>query len=318
MAGDEAEQDPGRQFAVGLDIVDFSSGVAPLGIKQAVSEINAAERAGFDRAWVPVLGGGPDPLVVCAAAAAHTRVIGLATGVMRTWAHHPVELARAAVSVAAVCGGGLTLGVGVSHRPLVESTYGLSWSRPAAHLREYLSVLATLLRRGEVDYHGEIWSAHAELDMTGAQPVRLAAAAGGPRMLAAAAAVADVVVTNMAGPWTLATHTVPALRRAERSDGVTPTLAVAVTVCVTDRPEVAAGFIDSTLAGYAENPDYRAMLDREGVRRPSDIAVVGDEDEVRRGLDQLIDAGVDEIIVSIKAPSDEEENRTRAFVAAKQ
>lgn len=300
---------------VGLDIVDFSSGVAPRSLADSVSDIFSAESLGYHRAWVPLLSGGPDPLLVCAAAAGATQRIGLATGVLRTWAHHPVELARAAVSMAQISHGRFTLGVGVSHRPVVEAMYGLAYTRPAAHLREYLTVLAGLLRQGEVDFHGEIWTARAQLDLSGGPPVPIVAAAGGPLMLAAAAEMADVVFTNMVGRRTPAEHTLPVIRRARRAGGDQAKLAVAVTICVTDTPREAARFIDETLAGYAANPDYKAMLAREGVDRPSEIAVVGSEEQVKAHLGDLYELGLDEIVASVKAPSVEEEEWTRQVVA---
>jgi alkanesulfonate monooxygenase SsuD/methylene tetrahydromethanopterin reductase-like flavin-dependent oxidoreductase (luciferase family) len=39
-------------------------------------------------------------------------------------------------------------------------------------------------------------------------------------------------------------------------------------------------------------PSYRAMLDREGVDGPADIALIGDEATVRAGIARLRDAGV--------------------------
>ena len=44
------------------------------------------------------------------------------------------------------------------------------------------------------------------------------------------------------------------------------------------------------LAGYNDLPSHRAMLDREG-RRPADVAIIGDEDEVAAGLAAFADAG---------------------------
>src|SRR5438128_7093046 len=111
--------------SIGLDVVDFSHGVAARPVLEAVDDIATAEREGFASVWVPVLSGGPDPLVVCVGAASRTTRMRLATGVIRTWAHHPVELARLAASAAVLCGGRLVLGVGVSHKPTVEANYGM-------------------------------------------------------------------------------------------------------------------------------------------------------------------------------------------------
>ena len=317
MSASASPRDQDPQLTVGLDIVDFSEGVSSRRLPAAVDDIAIAEDQGFATAWIPLLGGGPDPLAVCAAASSRTRRIRLATGVLRTWGHHPVELARAAASVATLCEGRLVLGVGVSHRPIVEAVYGQSFSRPAAHLREYLAILAGLLRQGEVDFRGEVFSAQATLDLTGVPPVAIAAAAGGPQMLAAAAELSDMVVTNMVGPRSLASHTVPVVRQAaDRAGRRPPRLAAAVTVCVTEDRRGAALFVDETLQAYARNPDYRAMLDREGVGRPSDIAIIGDERSVRTKLESLREVGADEIIASIKAPHPTDEDRTRRFLGS--
>ena len=47
-------------------------------------------------------------------------------------------------------GGRFTLGIGLSHQIVIETMFGLSFDKPAAHMREYLSVLLPLLRDGNV------------------------------------------------------------------------------------------------------------------------------------------------------------------------
>jgi 5,10-methylenetetrahydromethanopterin reductase len=48
-------------------------------------------------------------------------------------------------------------------------------------------------------------------------------------------------------------------------------------------------------ANYRDIPSYRAMLDREGVDHPRDIATAGDEDVVRGALDQLKAGGATDV-----------------------
>jgi hypothetical protein len=50
-------------------------------------------------------------------------------------------------------------------------------------------------------------------------------------------------------------------------------------------------------------PSYRAMLDREGLAGPADLALVGDEKTLDAGLARMRDAGTTDFIASI-IPSD--------------
>ena len=51
-------------------------------------------------------------------------------------------LAQQALTTALAIGPGrLTLGIGLSHKIVIEDIYGYSFDRPARHMREYLSVL---------------------------------------------------------------------------------------------------------------------------------------------------------------------------------
>src|SRR5690606_32992929 len=62
---------------------------------------------------------GPDTLTMLAVVGAHVPDIGLATSVVPTWPRHPVMLAAQALTVQAVTGGRLTLGIGLSHQIVV-------------------------------------------------------------------------------------------------------------------------------------------------------------------------------------------------------
>lgn len=303
---------------LGLDIVDLASGVRPRAPQAALGDISGAEAAGLNTAWVPVLGGGPDPVAVCALAAGAGRRIELAAGVVRLWGQHPVELARAAFTVAGAAAGGFVLGVGVSNRAVAERTYGARFARPAVSMAEYLAVLRSLLDTGAVEFSGETVSCAAELDRP-SDPgrVQLGVAAGGPRMLAVAGAAADVVITNMAGPRTLAARVLPAVRRAAAQAGRRPPRIAAVfSICATSEPSAARAHVDEILAGYARVPEYRDMLAAEGASSPGAIALIGDEGELAACLDELASLGVTDLIASIKAAHAGEEDRTRAFLSA--
>ena len=71
--------------------------------------------------------------------------------------------------------------------------------------------------------------------------------------------------------------------------------------------------IDKAFAIYPTLPSYRAMLDREGADGPSDVAVVGTEDEVVSRLDRLAEVGATDFVASVLG-SAEERQRTVALL----
>jgi alkanesulfonate monooxygenase SsuD/methylene tetrahydromethanopterin reductase-like flavin-dependent oxidoreductase (luciferase family) len=133
----------------------------------------------------------------------------------------------------------------------------------------------------------------------GGANVPLLVAAMGPQALRVTGELADGIIPNLAGPRTLATHIVPRFERARPAHPVRPgQVVVGVTAVVTDRPqEVLAGAARS-MAFYDSVPSYRAALDREGVAHAADLALIGDEDHVTRGLQRYIDAGATELLVT--------------------
>src|SRR5712671_3831675 len=100
-----------------------------------------AEADGFTSLWYASAVFG-DPLVAMTLAGRATTTIELGTSVLQTYTCHPVLQSNRAASAAAAMGRpGLTLGVGPSHRPVIEAGYGLSYDDVGAHTEEYLTVL---------------------------------------------------------------------------------------------------------------------------------------------------------------------------------
>ena len=59
--------------------------------------------------------------------------------------------------------GRIRLGIGGSHKPIIEDAYGIPMGKPLAHLREYLTVLRALLWEGAVDFSGAYFTVKAAL-----------------------------------------------------------------------------------------------------------------------------------------------------------
>ena len=245
-----------------------------------------------------------------------TRSIELMTGVVPTYPRHPFAIAQQALTAAAASGGRFSLGIGLSHRIVIEDMLGFSFDKPARHMKEYLEVLGPLLRGEPSKYAGEHFRTNAALDVPDAGPVPLLVAALGPAMLKLTGRLADGTITWMTGPKTLEGHIGPTLRSAAQAAGRgEPRVVAGFPVALCRDADAARRTLDEQLQIYPTLPSYRAMLDREGVTSPSEIAIVGDEAALRGGLRRAQEAGVTDFHAS---PSDVEPGaaeRTIGFLA---
>ena len=89
-------------------------------VKKFLEDIEWAESAGFDTAWMPQVPNDFDALTMVSLMGNRTSRIELGTAVVPLQAQHPVALARQALSVHAGAGGRLALGVGLRHVPLLR------------------------------------------------------------------------------------------------------------------------------------------------------------------------------------------------------
>ena len=115
----------------------------------------------------------------------------------------PVAMAQQALTAQAACGGRFVLGIGLSHKIVIEDMLGLSYSQAAKQMREYLEVLAPLLQGKPASFQGDLYRVNAGLQVPDAAPVPLIIAALGPLMLRIAGRLADGTATWMTGMKTL-------------------------------------------------------------------------------------------------------------------
>jgi alkanesulfonate monooxygenase SsuD/methylene tetrahydromethanopterin reductase-like flavin-dependent oxidoreductase (luciferase family) len=67
-------------------------------------------------------------------------------------------------------------------------------------------------------------------------------------------------------------------------------------------------------AVYNTLPSYKAMMDKEGVSGPKDLAIVGTETEVSDQLTALADVGVTDLNAGAFPGNPDEAERTRAVL----
>ena len=126
--------------------INGSDKLASPDIDELVADIIAAESEGFDSYWLAQTAL-VDATTVLALAGTRTTTIELGTAVVPTWERHPHALAGQALTAQALADGRLTLGIGLSHRPVVEGMLRMEWDRPVRHMIDYLDVLQPLLVR---------------------------------------------------------------------------------------------------------------------------------------------------------------------------
>jgi len=269
-----------------------------------VARARDLEARGFHTVWM-ANGLGLDAINTQTIIGRETERIELGTAAVPSYPRHPMAMAQQALTAQAACDGRFTLGIGLSHRPVIEYMLGLSYDKPARHMREYVSALAPLLRGEPVKFEGEEYRVNVVLDVPGAAPVPLLVAALGDQMLRIAGRAADGTVLGLTGPKTIESHIVPKIRAAAAETGrAAPRVVASFPTALTNDPDDAREKVTKLLGMYGNLPSYRAMLDKEGVAGPGDIAVVGDEKALDAALDRLRDIGVTDYDATI-VPVDE-------------
>ena len=282
-----------------------------------VQTVVEAEQDGFDGIWFGQIFG-PDALAVIAMAGQKTSRIELGTSVVPTYPRHPVLMAQQALTAQAATGGRFSLGIGLSHKPVVEGMWGMSYERPAVHMREYLSVLRPLLQEGRVNFNGEFFRVSATVQVDAPEPPPVLIAALAPVMLRLAGEVADGTVTWMVGRKTLETHIIPRINSAAEAAGrAAPRVVVALPIAVTDDVGEARERAARSFQIYGTLPNYQRMLNIEGAAGPAEVAIVGDEKEVEGQLRGIAAAGATDFLAGMFPVGDDANaslGRTRALL----
>lgn len=284
---------------------------------EVVADARRAEDEGFATAWSVHFTRAYDALTTLAVAGEATERIELGVGVVPTYPRHPMALAQQAVTTQAFCGGRLTLGVGVSHRPVIEGLHGIPYASPAAHMREYLTVLAPLLRGEQVQFAGEHFRVDGGFVVPGASAVSVLVGALSPRMVHVAGELADGVITWLAGPRTLAALIVPTLTAAA-AGRTAPRVVAALPVAVTDDVAAARAVAEQAFGRYNGLENYRRLFEREGVASVGELAVVGTEADVEKQLRSYADIGVTDLWPAVYPVGADEEasvRRTRELLS---
>ncbi len=244
------------------------------------------EELGYRAIWIPDVGG--DVLGSVERILGAAPRIGVATGILNVWMQDPVDVARRRASWDDRWQDRFTLGLGVSHAPLIDHEHPGRYTKPYSKMVDYLDRLDT----AEVPFPAE---------------ARVLAALR-PRMLglardrAAGAHPYFVPVDHVA--------------RARDLLGPGPALAVELAVVLDPSPSSARQTARRHTATYVNLPNYANNLrdfgfgDDDLAEGGSDrlvdaIVAWGDLDTIRQRVADLGDAGADHVCIQVIRPDDE-------------
>ncbi len=309
-------------------------------IEGAIERVRLAESLGYESVYVTHIAGWESLTVLTAYATATSR-IRVGTGVVPIYTRTPATMAQTAASIDAISGGRLTLGLGVSHRPVVEGWHGQTIDRPVHEMREYLGIVRAILG-GEAPPHGEKWQTGFRLFGLDPRPqLPIYVAALSPAMLRLAGEIADGVLLWLCCPDYIRDVVIPEITTGRERAGKTLEGFDVV-------PAVPAALVDDSAGPYASMrkdllpyfglPFYRAMIERSGFgeeiaafdgaagnveqmqaaiseRFLEQLTAVGDEAAVRGGLGRYRAAGATSPCVG-PIPKTDLEATLRAAIAA--
>ncbi len=295
-------------------------------VQRLQADARWAEDAGFSSIWVPHIPDELDALTAATVIGLETTRIEVGTAVVPVQPRHPIALAQHALSVQAVLGGRLALGLGVSHHWIIDEMLGLPYERPAATMRAYLDVLeAAFAGPGPVDVENELFRVHNPLDITDLPPTPVLLAALGPVMLRIAGERTDGTILWMADERAVESHVVPHLTRAAAAAGrPAPRIVAGIPVCVCDDREVdtAVARTNRILAEAEVSPNYQRLLDLGDAQTVGDLLAAGSEAAVEKRLRSFAEAGVTDLSIRIVPIGDDRDQllasrqRTRDYLTA--
>jgi F420-dependent oxidoreductase-like protein len=232
----------------------------------ALDRVRLAEQLGYHSVFTTHVAG-RDSLTVLGAYANVTESIQIGTGVMPIYSRTPVATAQQAATIDEMANGRLTLGIGVSHRVIVENWFGSEIGKPVVEMRDYVAVLRAIFA-GEDPPQSERFP--TRFRFMGVEPradLPIYIAGLSPKMLELAGEVADGVILWLCNPDYIRDIVVPHVREGRRKAGKSLDgfdIVAAVPTAVTDEVDGARATLRADLAPYFLLPFYRKMIERSG------------------------------------------------------
>lgn len=162
---DEVNASTTQRMKIGVQLPEVEWEVP---FPELIEMAQAAETVGFDSVWygdhliydLPVGARGPwEAWTTLAAIAASTSTIELGPLVASTSFHAPAMLAKQAATVDAISQGRLIVGLGAGWNRREYDAFGFAFDYRVSRFSEAFTIIRSLLREGEVDFHGKFYDA---------------------------------------------------------------------------------------------------------------------------------------------------------------
>src|SRR5215469_18909422 len=209
-------------------------------VATTITRIREAEQAGIHQVWMTQSVGMLDTLTLFAAVATQTTRIRLGTSIVPVYPRHPLVMALQAATINDIAPGRLRLGVGTSHRHVMENVYGLSMPSPLAYLREYVEVMRQGLWEGRMDHQGRFFEVATSFPRQAQIPLLISAL--GEKAFRMAGEIADGAISWVCPVPYLLNIALPAMRAgAQAQHRPTPPLVAHIPLAMsTDEAAVQA------------------------------------------------------------------------------
>jgi F420-dependent oxidoreductase-like protein len=123
------------------------------GIKEAVEQVVALEKAGMDLVWVAEAYG-IDAVSVMGYIAAKTERVQIASGILPLYSRTPTLIAMTAAGIDLLSDGRAVLGLGASGPQVIEGWHGVPYDKPIGRTREIIDICRQVWRREKIDHQG--------------------------------------------------------------------------------------------------------------------------------------------------------------------
>jgi F420-dependent oxidoreductase-like protein len=286
----------------------------------AVAAIVAADTAGVQQIWMTQSTPTPDTLTIFAAAAVQTKNVRMGTAIVPTYPRHPLALAQQVLTLHDLAPDRLRLGIGPSHRPVIEGVYGLALTKPMEHTREYVDILRALLWEGKIDHTGAFYTIKSSFPRTPRTPILISALREGAYHLAGE--VAGGAISWVSPVQYLIDKALPALQAgAEQSQRPAPLLVAHIPVALSENREAVLTAARKQIGRYGRLPFYASMFAEAGFPVSAEgtmsdalldnLVVSGSEADVAVRLTSLLARGLDELLVMSIGVANPVEEQTR-------
>ncbi len=305
-------------------------------LEQTIERIRWAEDNGIPDGWFSD-SGAPDTLTQIAAIAHHTRNIRIGVAVTPVYTRTPAVLAASINVIAQVLPGRFVMGLGSSSQTIMGQWNGIPLDKPLTRVKETTIMVRSMLKGEKSDFDLETLYSKGYRQAPLDDPPPLYMAALRPKMIEAAAEFGDGVIFNLWPSGALPKMMDHVRMGAERAGKNWQDVEVVnrAMVLVTDDKARGRDMFRAAFAPYYATPVYNAFLSWAGYEEAArtiqegwaqkdraktggaltdemihEIAIIGDEDEVRERIQADADGGVHTHIIAPMAATAEDLQRT--------